>query len=81
MITTFFVKLTGMKEYMVSTYQRGSVRNVVSYGLVRGWIGLNVIVPLHEVAFMESPLLQRTWVVNDDYAFTGWPLDEYAFMG
>lgn len=43
MITTFFVKLTGMKEYTGCIYQHGSVRNVVSYGLVNGWTGLNEI--------------------------------------
>ena len=30
-----------MKEYTGYIYQHGSVRNVVSYGLVNGWTGLN----------------------------------------
>ena len=41
MITIFFVKLTGMKEYTGYTYQHGSVRIVVSCGLVNGWTDLN----------------------------------------
>ena len=65
MITIFFVKLTGMKEYTGYTCQHGSVRNVVSYGLVNGWIdrnGMDILVS-NNLLFVHLLLYSKVYQI------------------
>ena len=54
-----------MKEYTAFTCQHGSVRNVVSYGLVSGWIdrnGMDILVS-NNLLFIHLLLYSKVYQI------------------